>query len=80
MDRRGHGSPDKINQSTSDTAAEQHGRIFRQVQVYQADSIDVNPTRPKHVLMVVEVVCPGPQTTDRIVRADQYAKAGIPFY
>lgn len=47
--------------------------------VYRADSIDVTPTRPEHVLLIVEVVSPGSQTTDRIVKADQYAKAGIPF-
>jgi Uma2 family endonuclease len=32
------------------------------------------------VLLVVEVVSPGSETTDRIVKADQYARAGIPFY
>jgi len=30
--------------------------------------------------MVAEVVSPGPETTDRIVKLDQYAKAGIQFY
>ncbi|MFI5915334.1 Uma2 family endonuclease [Dactylosporangium sp. NPDC051541] len=50
------------------------------VTVYRADSIDVTPTRPEHVLLVVEVVSPGSETTDRIVKADQYAKAGIQFY
>src|SRR4051794_3026770 len=50
------------------------------VTVYRADSIDVAPTRPAHVLLVVEVVSPGSETTDRIVKADQYAKAGIQFY
>jgi Uma2 family endonuclease len=29
---------------------------------------------------VVEVVSPGSETTDRIVKADQYARAGIQFY
>ncbi|MER8184792.1 Uma2 family endonuclease [Kitasatospora sp. NPDC094015] len=48
--------------------------------VYRADTIDITPTRPEHVLMVVEVVSPGSETTDRIVKTDQYAKAGIPFY
>ena len=32
------------------------------------------------MLLVVEVVSPGSETTDRIVKADQYAKAGIQFY
>ena len=50
------------------------------VTVYRADTIDVTPTRPEHVLLVVEVVSPGSETTDRIVKADQYARAGIPFF
>jgi Uma2 family endonuclease len=32
------------------------------------------------VLLVVEVVSPGSETTDRIVKADQCARAGIQFY
>lgn len=50
------------------------------VTVYRADTIDISPTRPEHVLLVAEVVSPGSETTDRIVKADQYAKAGIVFY
>jgi Uma2 family endonuclease len=50
------------------------------VTVYRADTIDVTPTRPEHVLLVVEAVFPGSETTDRIVKADQYAKAGIQFF
>jgi Uma2 family endonuclease len=50
------------------------------VTVYRADTIDVAPTRPEHVLLVVEVVSPGSETTDRIVKTDQYARAGIQFY
>ncbi|MET4922068.1 Uma2 family endonuclease [Streptomyces sp. PSRA5] len=50
------------------------------VVVYRADAIDLTPTRPEHVLLVVEVVSPGSETTDRIVKVDQYAKAGIAFY
>ncbi|MCX4827782.1 MULTISPECIES: Uma2 family endonuclease [unclassified Streptomyces] len=50
------------------------------VVVYRADTIDISPTRPEHVLLVVEVVSPGSETTDRIVKTDQYAKAGIAFY
>ena len=46
--------------------------------VYRAEAIDLTPTRPEHVLLVIEVVSPGPETTDRIVKADQYAKAGTP--
>jgi hypothetical protein len=29
---------------------------------------------------VAEIVSPGSETTDRIVKLDQYARAGIPFY
>ncbi|GAQ58444.1 Uma2 family endonuclease [Streptomyces acidiscabies] len=50
------------------------------VVVYRADTIDITPTRPEHVLLVVEVVSPGSETTDRIVKTDQYAKSGIAFY
>ena len=50
------------------------------VVVYRADTIDVPITRPEHVLLVVEVVSPGSETTDRIVKLDQYATAGIQFY
>ncbi|SCK14458.1 Endonuclease, Uma2 family (restriction endonuclease fold) [Streptomyces sp. WMMB 714] len=48
--------------------------------VYRAETLDLAPTRPEHVLLVVEVVSPGSETTDRVVKVDQYAKAGIPFY
>lgn len=50
------------------------------VTVYRAETLDVALTRPEHVLLVVEVVSPGSETTDRIVKADQYARAGIQFY
>ncbi|MER6299495.1 Uma2 family endonuclease [Kitasatospora sp. NPDC001539] len=50
------------------------------VVVYRADSIDESPTRPEHVLLLVEVVSPGSETTDRVVKLDQYATAGVPFY
>jgi Uma2 family endonuclease len=48
--------------------------------VYRADKIDTAPMRPQHVLMVVEVVSPGSETTDRKIKSDQYASAGIQFY
>ena len=38
------------------------------VTVYRAETIDVTPTRPEHVLLVVEVVSPGSETTDRSSR------------
>ena len=50
------------------------------VVIYRADTIDISPTRPEHVLLIVEVVSPGSETTDRVVKVDQYAKAGIAFY
>ncbi|MEV5599253.1 Uma2 family endonuclease [Streptomyces sp. NPDC052496] len=50
------------------------------VVVYRSETLDLTPTRPEHVLLVAEVVSPGSETTDRIVKVDQYAKAGIPFY
>ncbi|MDC2958187.1 Uma2 family endonuclease [Streptomyces gilvifuscus] len=50
------------------------------VVVYRADTIDITPTRPEHVLLVAEVMLPGSEATDRIVNVDQYAKAGIGFY
>jgi Uma2 family endonuclease len=50
------------------------------VAVYRADTIDIMPARPEHILLVVEVVSPGSETTDRIVKAEQYAKAGIAYY
>ncbi|MCX4749518.1 Uma2 family endonuclease [Kitasatospora sp. NBC_01287] len=50
------------------------------VVVYRAETIDVAPTRPEHVLLVVEVVSPGSETTDRVAKVHQYATAGIPFY
>ncbi|WP_122619725.1 Uma2 family endonuclease [Streptomyces sp. Tu 4128] len=50
------------------------------VVVYRAETIDVTPTRPEHVLLVAEVVPPGSETADRRVKVNQYAKAGIAFY
>lgn len=50
------------------------------VVVYRADTIDITPTRPEHVLLVAEIVSPGSETTDRIVKVEQYARAGIGFY
>jgi Uma2 family endonuclease len=50
------------------------------VVVYRADTIGIAPTRPEHVLLVVEVMSPGSETTDRLVKVEQYARAGIRFY
>ena len=50
------------------------------VVVYRANKLDESPMRPEHVLLVAEVVSPGSETTDRVVKLDQYARSGIPFY
>ncbi|WP_256788922.1 Uma2 family endonuclease [Frankia sp. AvcI1] len=50
------------------------------VVLYRADTIDIMPARPEHILLVAEVVSPGSETTDRIVKAEQYARAGISYY
>jgi Uma2 family endonuclease len=50
------------------------------VVVYRADTIDITPTRPEHVLLAAEIVSPGSETTDRVVKINQYASVGIPFY
>ena len=50
------------------------------VVVYRADTIDVTPTRPEHVLLMAEIVSPGSETTDRVVKRRLYAHARIPFY
>ncbi|WP_305790234.1 Uma2 family endonuclease [Symbioplanes lichenis] len=47
------------------------------VTVYRADTLDITPARPEHVLLVVEVVPPGPQATGRPHR---HGRAGIPFF
>lgn len=52
----------------------------RDVIVHRAETVGPTPARPEHVLLVVEVVSSGSETTDRIVKADQYAKAGIPLH
>lgn len=50
------------------------------VLVYRADTIDIMPARPDHVLLVVEIVSPGSESTDRFVKAGEYARAGITYY
>ncbi len=46
------------------------------VTLYRAETIDITPTRPEHVLLVVDAVSPGSD----IGKANQYAQAGIQFY
>jgi Uma2 family endonuclease len=39
-----------------------------------------DPLRPREVLLVVEVVSPGSETTDTVTKFAEYAKAGIAHY
>ncbi|WP_416564834.1 Uma2 family endonuclease [Nocardia testacea] len=55
------------------------GRAGRDA-VSEVESGERDRTRPEHVLLVAEVVSPGSETTDRIVKVEQYARAGIAFY
>nr|MDT0665843.1 Uma2 family endonuclease [Micromonospora sp. DSM 115978] len=48
--------------------------------VYRASTVDTTPMRPESILLVGEVVSPGSETTDRIFKPEQYARAGIQFY
>lgn len=50
------------------------------VVVYRAATIDMSPTRPEHVLLLGEIVSPGSETTDRVVKPREYAAAGILHY
>jgi hypothetical protein len=51
--------------------------------MYRADTIDITPTRPYHVLLVVEVVSPGSETTERGLpgggRVHRCVKVSAPF-
>lgn len=48
--------------------------------VYRAESIDVMPKRPEHVLLIAEIVSPGSESADRRIKPDEYAAAGIEYY
>ncbi|WP_416210536.1 Uma2 family endonuclease [Frankia sp. Cas8] len=48
--------------------------------VYRAGAVGVTPMRPENILLVGEVVSPGSETTDRVFKPEQYARAGIQFY
>ncbi|SNQ51798.1 conserved hypothetical protein [Frankia canadensis] len=48
--------------------------------VYEASAVGAAPMRTEHILLVGEVVSPGSETTDRIFKPEQYARAGIQFY
>jgi Uma2 family endonuclease len=50
------------------------------VVVYRADLPDDKVLRPNDVLLVVEVVSPGSQYTDRKTKPTVYAEAGIRYY
>lgn len=44
--------------------------------------VDRNPVRvdPSDVVLVIEIVSPGSRRTDRVMKAFEYAKAGIGHY
>jgi Uma2 family endonuclease len=44
--------------------------------------VDLNPVRvdPSDVVLVIEIVSPGSRRTDRVMKAYEYAKAGIEHY
>ncbi|CAO5164322.1 putative restriction endonuclease domain-containing protein [Frankia sp. AiPs1] len=48
--------------------------------VYRAGAVGFPPMRPESILLVGEVVSPGSETTDRVFKPEQYARAGIQFY
>ena len=48
--------------------------------VYRADAIDIVPARPDDIRLVVEIVSPGSETTDRMIKMVEYARAGIRHY
>src|ERR1700751_271923 len=45
------------------------------VVVYRADTTEITPTDPGHALLGVDIVSPGTETTDRVVKLDQCARA-----
>jgi Uma2 family endonuclease len=50
------------------------------VVVYRRGALRQMPMRPENVLLVVEVVWPGSETTDRHTKPAEYAQAGIRYY
>jgi Uma2 family endonuclease len=50
--------------------------------VVKRSVVDRNPVRvdPSDVILVVEIVSPGSRRTDRVMKAYEYAKAGIEHY
>jgi Uma2 family endonuclease len=73
-----------------------HLRVTREVEVRLGDLLRRNPDvlvvraqgfdrrvpflRPEQVVLAVEVVSPGSESTDRLVKPVEYALAGIPHY
>jgi Uma2 family endonuclease len=76
--------------------APRHLRVTREIEVRLDDLIRRNPDvlvvqadgfsrrvpylRPDQVVLAIEVVSPGSESTDRIAKPSQYARAGIPHY
>ena len=50
------------------------------VVVYRREAMRQMPMRPENMLLVVEVVSPGSETTDRHTKPAEYARAGIRYY
>lgn len=59
--------------------AEDHARR-PDMAIVRVESYDVDPTPASEVAIIVEVVSPGSETTDRRDKPEEYAKAGIPVY
>ncbi|MDT3444041.1 Uma2 family endonuclease [Pseudofrankia sp. BMG5.37] len=76
------GRPDWIADTDFDVRLQDVPLTVRRpdVVVYRADTLHIYPTRPEHVLLVVEIVSPGSEATDRFFKPTQYARAGIPFF
>jgi Uma2 family endonuclease len=48
--------------------------------VYRSDAIDIMPARPDDIRLLVEIVSPGSETTDRMTKMAEYARAAIRYY
>jgi Uma2 family endonuclease len=48
--------------------------------LYRSEMIESNPARPDQLLLVAEVVSPGTETADRIMKPIEYARSGISYY
>jgi Uma2 family endonuclease len=76
------GSPEWLTDTDFDVRLRDVPLLNRRpdVIVYRAETIDIMPARAEHVCLVVEIVSPGSETTDRMVKMAEYAQAGIQYY